>query len=151
MSNQRGQINMTDAEVEAFLQEPHKLQLATINPDGTPHLVTMYYDVFDGRIGFWSYGKSQKMVNLRRDPRLTCLVESGANYGELRGVQVVGKAELVEDVDAVREIGRRVYGRYVPGELNEGMQRMIDHQAQRRHAVLVTPTSTTTWDHTKLG
>ena len=75
---------MTDAEVEEFLAAGRKLQLATIGPDGMPHLVTMYYAVLDGQITFWTYRASQKALNLTRDPRVSCLVETGEAYFDLR-------------------------------------------------------------------
>ena len=65
---------MSDAEIAEFLAPPRNLQVATINRDGTPHLVTMYYAVIDDRIAFWTYRKSQKVMNLRRDPRITVLL-----------------------------------------------------------------------------
>ena len=40
----------------------------------------------EGRIAFWTYASSQKIKNLERDDRITCLVEDGADYFELRGV-----------------------------------------------------------------
>ena len=72
---------MTEAEIAEFLAPPRNLQVATINQDGTPHLVTMYYAVIDGKIAFWTYRKSQKVLNLRRDPRITVLVEDGKRHG----------------------------------------------------------------------
>ena len=83
---------MTADEIAALLAAARKMQLATINRDGTPHLVTMFYALRDGRIAFWTYRASQKARNLARDPRLTCLVEDGEDYFELRGVQVNGVA-----------------------------------------------------------
>ena len=150
MATTRERIRMTQAEVEAFLEEPHKMQLATINPDGTPHLVTMYYAVFDGRLGFWTYRTSQKARNLERDPRTTCLVETGEGYDQLRGVSVNGTVERVEDFDRIRAMGAAVYGRYV-GELGEALDGFLDHQATKRWAYLVTPQKIATWDHRKLA
>ena len=103
--SRRDQITMTDAEIAEFLAPPRNLQVATINRDGTPHLVTMYYAVIDGRIAFWTYRKSQKVLNLRRDPRITVLVEDGKAYGELRGVQMAGRAILSDDHEAVMDVG----------------------------------------------
>lgn len=142
---------MSEAEVRAFLAEPHKLQLATVNADGTPHLVTMYYDVFDDRVGFWSYARSQKVVNLRRDPRVSCLVESGDDYGSLRGVSITGRATLVDTDDEVREVGRRVYGRYIAGGVTDDLPSVVDGQARKRTAVFVEPARIRSWDHRKLG
>lgn len=147
----RDAISMRAEEMQAFLAEPHKLQLATLDRTGAPHLVTMYYDMFDGRIGFWSYAKAQKIVNLRRDPRLTCLVETGDDYASLRGVSIQGRARLVEGYEEVREVGRRVYGRYIEGGITAELQPFIEDQARKRVAVFVEPDKVTSWDHRKLG
>ena len=101
---QRDQVTMTEAEIAALLAAARKVQLATINPDGTPHLVTMFYALIDGQITFWTYRTSQKARNLARDPRLACLVEDGEDYFELRGVSVTGTAELVRDEPGIRKI-----------------------------------------------
>lgn len=87
---ERTRIAMSPAEIATFLDQSSKVQLATINRDGTPHLVTMFYAMRDGHIAFWTYRQSQKALNLARDPRITCLVEDGIGYFELRGVQVSG-------------------------------------------------------------
>ena len=76
-----------------------KVQVATIGPDGAPHLTTLFYVLDEGRIAFWTYGSSQKVKNLRRDPRITCLVEDGDDYFELRGVSITGRARLIEDYE----------------------------------------------------
>ncbi|MDT7707940.1 MAG: hypothetical protein QOG20_3547, partial [Pseudonocardiales bacterium] len=65
---------MTDDEVAAFIDQQPKFQLATINPDGTPHLVTMFSGLVEGMIAFWTYRASRKALNLARDPRVTCLI-----------------------------------------------------------------------------
>jgi PPOX class probable F420-dependent enzyme len=149
--SERDRIRMSPDEVLDHLAGPHKLQLATLNPDGFPHLVTMYYDVFDGRVGFWTYATAQKAVNLRRDPRLTCLVETGEDYLDLRGVQIQGAAELIEDDGAVADVGRRVYGRYIPGGITAELEPYIERQAAKRIAVMVEPERVVSWDHRKLA
>src|SRR5438477_6532516 len=104
----RDRVTMAAAHQAALLAESRKLQLATINRDGTPHLVTMFYVMLDGQIAFWTYRSAQKARNLARDPRVTCLVEDGEEYFELRGVQVVGTARCVEGPAGVLESGRGV-------------------------------------------
>ena len=66
------------------------MQVASVGHDGAPHLTTLFYVVRDGRIAFWTYGRSQKIRNLERDPRVSCLVEDGVDYFELRGVSITG-------------------------------------------------------------
>lgn len=150
MASTRERIRMTDEEQADFLAAPHKMQLATINPDGTPHLVTMYYAVFDGLLGFWTYRTSQKARNLERDPRATCLVETGDGYDDLRGVQINGVVERIDDVARVRAIGATVYARYI-ADFTAELEGSLDPQAQKRWAYLLHPRSVATWDHRKLA
>ena len=99
MPSRRSNITMTDDEVVAYLEEQKVLNVATIGPSGHPHVVAMWYVVLDGKPAFWTFGKSQKVMNIRRDPKITGLVESGETYDQLRGVELVGTARLLEDYD----------------------------------------------------
>ncbi len=112
MPSRRNNITMTDDEVTAYLEEQKVLNVATIGPSGHPHVVAMWFVVLDGRPAFWTFGKSQKVMNIRRDPKITGLVESGESYNELRGVELVGAARLIEDYDAVLDLGVRVSTKY---------------------------------------
>jgi PPOX class probable F420-dependent enzyme len=146
---QRDRVAMSRAEVAAFLEASRKIQLATINRDGTPHLVTMYYVMQDGKITFWTYRSSQKALNLARDPRITCLVEDGNEYFDLRGVSVQGVVRTVEDPAGVLAIGRRIAG--VTVNLHEGMaDDYVEHTARKRLGYVVEPTRVVSWDHSKL-
>lgn len=146
---QRDLVTMSDAEVGALLGSARKVQLATINQDGTPHLVTMFYALIDGRIAFWTYRTSQKARNLARDPRLACLIEDGEDYFELRGVQVTGTVHVVTDQAGVLEIGRRIAGGLsgVPGD---ALDDYVAHAARKRVGYIVQPERVVSWDHHKL-
>lgn len=147
--SRRSQITMTDDEVAAFLAEQRVLNVATNGPTGHPHLVAMWF-VMDGATPvFWTYSKAQKVANLRRDPRITCLVESGEAYTELRGVELVGTAEVVEDFDRVCEVGRMVSQRY-SGPVTPEAAPFIEAQARKRVVVRVHVERVVSWDHTKL-
>jgi len=106
--------------------------------------------LIDDQITFWTYAKSQKVVNLRRDDRLTCLVETGERYDELRGVQVKGRAIISDDREIVQRIGEAIWERFT-GPLNENTRRMVEAQAVKRVAVVVEPVEIVSWDHKKLG
>ena len=148
--NRRALIRMSDEEIHSFLEEERTLQVATIERDGTPHLVAMWYVIINDEIVFWTYAKSQKIANLRRDPRLTCLVEAGERYDELRGVQVKGRAEISDDRDTVQRIGETLWERY-NGPLNDNARQMVAAQATKRVIVFVKPQQVVSWDHRKLG
>ena len=147
--SRRDQIRMTEAEIRSFLEEQRTLQVATIDHDGYPHLVAMWYVLINNEIAFWTYAKSQKAVNLRRDPRLTCLVETGERYDELRGVQIKGQAVMSDDPATLLRLGEAIWERY--GPLNESTRQMVVAQAAKRVAIFVNPVEITTWDHRKLG
>jgi PPOX class probable F420-dependent enzyme len=149
--SRRDQIRMTDDEIQAFLAEGRDLQVASLNADGTPHLVTMWYAVRDGEVAFWTYAKSQKIVNLRRDPRIAVLVATGDKYEELKGVSINGRAELVEARDEVIKYGEAVYERYWGPLDNDAVREGVRAMGAKRVVVVVNPEKVTTWDHSKLG
>lgn len=148
--NRRDLIRMNEEEIRAFLQELRTLQVATINHDGWPHLVAMWYVLINDQIAFWTYVKSQKAVNLRRDARLTCLVETGEQYNELRGVQIKGQAIISDDQETVQRIGATIWERYT-GPLNDSTRQMVIAQASKRVIIFVKPVEIVSWDHRKLG
>ena len=148
---------MDPEETTAFLREQRKVQVATIGADGAPHLTTLFYVLDDGgRIAFWTYGSSQKVVNLRRDPRITALVEDGEGYDELRGVSISGRAVLIEEHDDVRALGLRVARRMVGDQhdeldLGKAGHDVVDRQARKRVGIVVHPEKVASWDHHKMG
>ncbi|WP_436535365.1 TIGR03618 family F420-dependent PPOX class oxidoreductase [Actinoplanes sp. HUAS TT8] len=151
---QRDTVSMPAAEIAALLAAGRKLQLATINADGTPHLVSMFYGMRDGRIAFWTYRASQKARNLARDPRVTCLVEDGDDYFDLRGVQVTGVVTVIEDLAGVTAVGRLVAAR-MPGPTGgdlpaEALDDYVAHAAPKRAAYVVEPRRVISWDHRRL-
>ncbi len=147
--SRRNLIRMSDEEIHAFLQEQRIVQIATIDHDGWPHLIAMWYVLVNDQIAFWTYTKSQKVVNLRRDDRLTCLLETGERYDELRGVQIKGRAIISDDREAVHRIGEMIVDRYFG--LNDNTRRMLEAQASKRVIVFVKPVEIVSWDHRKLG
>lgn len=148
--SRRDLIRMNDEEIRALLEEQRILQVATIDHDGWPHLIAMWYVLINDQIAFWTYAKSQKAVNLRRDDRLTCLVETGERYDELRGVQIKGRAIISDDRETVQQIGEVIVERYY-GSLNDTTRRMVKAQAAKRVIVFVKPVEIVSWDHRKLG
>jgi PPOX class probable F420-dependent enzyme len=150
VAGRRDSIKMSDDEISAFLEAGRDLQVASINVDGTPHLVTMWYAMQDGEIAFWTYGKSQKIINLQRDPRLTVLVATGEVYEQLKGVSIQGQAEIVDDPDDVLRYGEAVYERYW-GPLNDTVREGVRAMGAKRVVIVVKPDKILSWDHSKLG
>lgn len=152
MASKRDQIKMTDAERAAYLDEQRIVNIATIGPSGHPHLVAMWYVMQGESPVFWTFAKSQKVVNIGRDPRITALVESGEGYGELRGVEMRGTARLIDDPAKVLEIGIAVAVKYNgPAGASEQAMPFLEAQAAKRIGIAIDVDHVTSWDHTKLG
>ncbi len=149
-SNQRAQIQMTDEEIATFVEQSRTATMATIGPDGLPHLVAMWFAVIDGVLWFETKGRSQKAVNLGRDNRITVLIESGHTYNELKGVSFEGRAEVLDDADALWQVGVSVWERYT-GPYTEEMRPFVEMMLHKRVAVRVDVERTRSWDHAKLG
>jgi PPOX class probable F420-dependent enzyme len=146
---QRDLITMSPSEVETYLRERHTMTVSTLAKTGDIHSVAMWYGFLDdGRLAFETKAKSQKVQNLRGDPRITCLVDSGDSYPELRGVELVGSCELIADDEVLEIVARSVLERYqglvspTPGE--------ISAMIRNRVAVVINPSRVVSWDHRKL-
>ena len=147
--SQRELMAMSDDEVLAFLSEKRRAHVGTINADGTPHLVPMSYVLIDGRLTIWTDPRSRKVVNLRRDPRMTCLIEDGATFPEMRAVQLSGQAELTRDDDGSLQVGLALFQR-AAGYLDDDLRATVAALVPERVGISVHPERVVSWDHTKL-
>jgi nitroimidazol reductase NimA-like FMN-containing flavoprotein (pyridoxamine 5'-phosphate oxidase superfamily) len=141
---------MTADEIDEVLAEGTKAQVATLNPDGSVHLVPMSYVVVDGRLTLWTDPASRKVSNLRNEPRITCLVELGDDFASFRAVQLVGTARVSSDPDESRAVGEALFARSV-GELSDDLLAYVAGLVPQRVAVSVEPLRIVSWDHRKLA
>jgi PPOX class probable F420-dependent enzyme len=148
--NQRKAIEMTPAEVDAFVRERRPMTMCSLSPDGSIHAVAMWYGFVDGLVTVETKGKSQKAQNLRRDPRLTLLFEDGDYYEELRGVELVGRAEIIEDPERLWTLGVSVFERYY-APYSEELKPFIETMLHKRVGIALHVERTVSWDHRKLG
>jgi len=153
--NQRSQVVMTEDEIASFVTRSRTATLATLSAEGTPHLIAMWYAFLDGNIYFETKAKSQKAVNLRRNPQAVVMIEAGQTYDQLRGVSFEGTSALLEDTGdrGDSEYWRAavaVWERY-NGPYDEAALPMVEFMMNKRVVVRVEPTRTRSWDHRKLG
>jgi PPOX class probable F420-dependent enzyme len=151
--SRRDEIQMTSEEVRDFLAPPRTIILTSIGKDGVPHPMPMFFAVEDGgAIVMTTYTKSQKIQNLKRDPRVSLLVEDGASYFELRGVVFYGTAELIAETDEVMRFLAAVASHQ--GEPVDGSESALAgrrRMAEKRTGIRVRPERVVSWDHRKLG
>jgi PPOX class probable F420-dependent enzyme len=147
---QRDVIKMTPEEVDAFLNERRPLTLCSINHDGSIHAVAMWYGFLEGCVAVETKTKAQKVQNLRRDPRMTCMTEDGDYYEELRGVELVGRAEIVEEPERMWALGVDVFERY-HGPYTEELRPFVETMLHKRVVIKLHTERVVSWDHRKLG
>jgi PPOX class probable F420-dependent enzyme len=151
--SRRGQIKLSEAEMADLLENERVAVVSSIGPRGWPHSMPLWFVARDGEVWIWTYAKSQKVRNLERDPRATVLVETGHEYGELRGVMVEAEAILHRDLETVLGFAEELTLRYAEGiDSVEGDARaMLETQAPKRVAIQFKAVRSNSWDHRKLG
>ncbi|HEX2234114.1 MAG TPA: pyridoxamine 5'-phosphate oxidase family protein [Thermoleophilaceae bacterium] len=149
MPSRRKQIEMSEEEVRAFLDEQMVMQVATIGPRGWPHVVALWFVPNGVELTGWTYAKSQKAKNLERDPRATVEIDDGVEYQELRGVMLECDVELERDTDRVAAVGEALVDRYGGG--SPEMKEFFRGQAPKRVGLRFVPQRVVSWDHRKLA
>ena len=108
----------------------------------------MNYFAKDGAFYMTSYGKAQKVVNIRRNPKVALMVETGDSYAELRGVMVRGRGEILEDLAAVQA----AFASRAEAQANAApVQSGAVASAPKRVVLKIVPEKIISWDHRKLG
>jgi PPOX class probable F420-dependent enzyme len=148
---QRAEIVMTDDEATSFVAASRTATLATIGPNGVPHLTAMWFGIVDGAVCFETKAKSQKALNLRRDPTVACMIEAGETYDQLRGVAIEGSARVIDDTDdpvywaAARSLFERYYG-----PVDAAASLHVERMMHKRVVVRIESVRIRSWDHRKL-
>ncbi len=152
--SRRGQIEMSPEEIRKFIGESKTAILVSNGPGGYPHPMPMWFAFGDdGSLSMTTYARSQKVMNLRRDPRVAVLVEAGEVYQELRGVVMYARAEVIDDVERVIDTLLAANKMHAGGDpeatraIREGMRK----NASKRVLIRVRPERIVSWDHAKLG
>jgi PPOX class probable F420-dependent enzyme len=150
--SRRDQIKLSDAEALELLEGERIAVVSSLGLRGWPHSMPMWYVPRGGEIWVWTYAKSQKVRNLERDPRATVLVETGEEYGELRGVMIEAEAVIHRDFDTVLGFAEELTLRYAEGISSVGDEgkAALEAQAPKRVAIHFKPLRVATWDHRKL-
>jgi PPOX class probable F420-dependent enzyme len=149
VANVRDKIRLSPEEIREYLAASMTVIVGSINHDGYPHLVPMWYSMLDGRIHMHTYRSSQKVRNLERNPRGSALVEDGETYDKLRGVFMRGSFEIIDDPELCYRIGVANAAKYT-GATEEQAGEFVRRQVRKRVALVFSPEKTSSWDHRKI-
>ncbi|MEU9990750.1 pyridoxamine 5'-phosphate oxidase family protein [Streptomyces sp. NPDC048045] len=143
-------IMMTPGELDAFLTSQRTCRVATVSADGTPHVSALWF-AWDGT-SLWLYSvvRSRRWTQLRRDPRVAVVVDSGEEYDQLRGVELTGRVEFVGEVPRTGELCAELdTAETLFARKNFSLDEM-PHDGRHAWARL-TPEKIVSWDFRKLG
>jgi PPOX class probable F420-dependent enzyme len=141
-------IAMSPLEIDNFLGEERTCRVATVGGDGAPHVAPLWFTWDGAALWLNSIVKSQRWTDLHRDPRVSVVVDAGERFHELRGVEIIGRAEAVGDVPrgsephGVLTVVEQMFARkYLGGDV---------YHPDGRHAWLrVVPHKVVSWDFRK--
>ena len=148
--SRRNQIKLTPEEQAEFLARAKTMSLCTIDKDGYPHVVAMAYMVKDGFIYMSSYRKAQKVVNIRRNPKVAVMIESGTAYDKLKGLMIRGRCEIIDEPEEVWSLMRQTR-EFQEGSPPPPADAVVQARAQKRAILKIIPEKVASWDHSKLG
>jgi PPOX class probable F420-dependent enzyme len=151
--SRRDQIVLSEAELGELLDSERVAVVSSLGPRGWPHSMPLWFVPREGEVWIWTYAKSQKVRNLERDPRGTVLIETGHEYGELRGAMIEAEAVLHRDPDVVLGFAEELTLRYAEGltAVDGDIKAGLAAQAPKRVAIQFVAVRTASWDHRKLG
>ncbi len=151
LPKRRDAVKMSDDEIWKFIESQKTIQVATIDKDGTPHVMPLWFAFDDGNIVLETFTKSQKVVNLVRDDRISVLFEDGETYNDLKGVSIKGRAKLIRDHDEVHRLHMAVLVRNQPEIPVEVLEKATASMVSKKTAIVIEPRHFISWDHGKLG
>ncbi len=151
--SRRDQIVLSEAELAELLASERVAVVSSLGPRGWPHSMPLWYVPREGEVWIWTYAKSQKVRNLERDPRATVLIETGHEYGELRGAMIEAEAVLHREPEVVLGFAEELTLRYAEGlaAIDGDVKAGLAAQAPKRVAIQFAAVRTASWDHRKLG
>jgi PPOX class probable F420-dependent enzyme len=151
--SRRDRIKLNAGELLELLDGGRVAVVSSNGPRGFPHSMPLWYVPRQGEVWIWTYAKSQKVRNLERDPRATVLVETGHEYGELRGAMIEAEAEIHRNFETVVGFAEELTLRYAEGidSVAGDAKAALEAQAPKRVAIRFKPLRTASWDHRKLG
>jgi PPOX class probable F420-dependent enzyme len=143
---------MTSDEVATFIGSHFTGVFATLGSDGRPHLTTVIYAPYENSVVFVTYRKSQKLVNVERDPRVSFLIESyGGGYQDIQGVSLSGTVEILDGRGAVNDVLDRIRAHRARFHWATTPTDSADTIAAKRVAVTLRVDRVQSQDHSKLA
>ena len=150
------ELRLTGTQLDEIMTSTWNMRIATIGPGTRINVTPLWFGWAGGKI--YSYCRGQKVVNLRRNPDATVLVDLNERFPELQGAMFQGSAVVLEDAEMeaaepdLEEARVQMGTKYAGGHGEPVEAKRNDSSARGRHWrwVVFTPDRTVTWDNFKL-
>ncbi|MGH7792845.1 MAG: pyridoxamine 5'-phosphate oxidase family protein [Thermodesulfobacteriota bacterium] len=113
-------INMTPEEIKVFLADNKVCRMATVEKDGMPHVVPMWYVILDGEIYIETTGTTKKVKNIESTKKTAIIVDAGDSLYDYRGVMMQGKTEILRDGAFLKRFREALSQRYFGSDEHPG-------------------------------
>ena len=152
--SRRHKIRLSDEEISDFLKSSRTMILVSNGKNGYPHPMPMWFAVEDDNTVYMTtFRKSQKIKNLKEDPRVALLVEAGDSYQELKSLLIYTDVEIIDDIDVTTDVMFKMSLQRgdVTEEQEDAATLGLRKSADKRVVLKFTPGKIVSWDHSKLG
>ena len=105
-------VQLNRDEIWEFLEKGHTGILTSLRSDGRPITLPIWYVALSEAIYVRGPAHTKKFSRIRKDPRVSFLVESGVKWAELKAVHCSGRAHFVEDPDEAKRAGVALTEKY---------------------------------------
>jgi nitroimidazol reductase NimA-like FMN-containing flavoprotein (pyridoxamine 5'-phosphate oxidase superfamily) len=141
-------VAMSEREIEELLLSQPLMRIATASEKAEPHVAPLWYVYLDGCIYFSSDEKTRKMRNIKRNHRVSLVIDSGHGLFDIKGVMINGEASVVEDRDLVQKL-RTLFAEKYFGSVDNPEFDRLDFYMRKQVFVKIEPLEIISWDYGK--
>jgi hypothetical protein len=150
-------LALSTEELDELMASSGNMRIATAGPGARINLTPLWFSWVNGKVYFT--GRGQKVVNLRRHPAATVLVDRNERFPELIGAMFQGSARVLENADEEAadpdlEAVRWQHGtKYAGGHGEDPVPRRSEATAigETNRWVVFTPERLVSWDNRKIA
>ncbi len=152
-------LALDDAQIEEIMTSSWNCRIATVGPGSRINVTPMWFGWAGGRV--YIYGRGQKVVNLRRDPTCTIIVDRNEKFPELQAIMMQGAATVLEDADAEAadphlgearvQMGQKYNGGHGHPAVAEPPANSATARGRNGRWMVFQPDTNVTWDNFKLA
>jgi nitroimidazol reductase NimA-like FMN-containing flavoprotein (pyridoxamine 5'-phosphate oxidase superfamily) len=140
---------LSEEELHELLIKEKICWLATASPKGHPHAIPINFGFFEDKVHIiFVSNKSKSVRNIRNNPSVCFGVNVGYKAGEIKCALIHGKAELIDNPDALKRAHLKILPKYLPSkeEAENFLQKLTTSGAiTKRILVVIKPEKTITW------